>query len=160
MKKILSNRLVLIILRVILGGVFLYAGFLKIRSPQSFADSIAGFQLLPDAFINLLALSLPVCEVAVGVLLITGFQLRIAAFSVLILSLVFGVTLASALARGLKIDCGCFGSGAPSTLKTWFSLGRDLLLGLTAWIIWRQAVASAQTASSQLPNEWQGSSFH
>lgn len=140
MKRLLSNRWVHLILRVSLGGVFIYAGILKIQSPQVFADSINAFQLLPDTCINLLALSLPVFEILIGGMLLIDFQLRIASFSTLILSVIFAVALTSALARGLKIDCGCFGSGTPSTSKTWFSLGRDVLLGAMALTIWWQAV--------------------
>jgi uncharacterized membrane protein YphA (DoxX/SURF4 family) len=142
MKTFLLNRRGQLILRVIAGGVFIYAGVLKALAPQEFADNIAAYQLLPVAFINLLTLSLPVFEIITGLMLITGFQLRIAAFSALVLSMVFGVALGSALARGLKIDCGCFGSGSPSTLKTWFSLGRDALLGGVAWLILCQAVSN------------------
>ena len=135
MKSIFSNRWVLLILRVFLGGVFLYAGISKMRSPQTFADSIATFELLPPFFINLVAISLPVFEIAVGLMLVVGFATEVASFSVLILTVVFAAALISALAQGLKIDCGCFGGGAPSTLKTWLALGRDLLLGGLAWFV-------------------------
>ena len=109
MKSIFSNRWVLLILRVFLGGVFLYAGISKMRSPQTFADSIATFELLPPFFINLVAISLPVFEIAVGLMLVVGFATEVASFSVLILTVVFAAALISALAQGLKIYCGCFG---------------------------------------------------
>jgi len=135
MKALFSNRWLLLVMRLVLGGVFLYAGILKMQSPQAFADSIAEFQLLPTAFINPLAISLPVFEMIVGIMLITGFERGLAAFSVLILTAIFAVALISALARGLQVDCGCFGSGEPSLLKTWLWLGRDILLGVMAWIV-------------------------
>lgn len=134
-KELPFKRWAHLILRIILGGFFLYAGILKIQTPQSFADNIASFQLLSNALINLLALSLPVFEIAVGTMLIIGFRIRIASFSVLILSTVFAAALISVLARDLNIDCGCFGHGMPSRLNTWFSLGRDLLLGLMATVV-------------------------
>ena len=144
MKKLFSDRWVILVLRVILSGVFIYAGGLKIESPQTFADNIAGFQLLPNEFVNLLALSLPVFEIIVGLMLIVGFRLRIASFSVLVLSLIFAVALSSTLARGLQIDCGCFGEGEPSVFKTWLSLGRDMLMGIGALIIWISTLISKQ----------------
>jgi len=137
MKKVLSNRWFILVLRPILGAVFIYAGIVKTQSPQSFADNIAGFQLLPNEVINLLALSLPVFEIIVGVMLIIGLQLRIVSMSVLILSIVFALALGSALTRGLNVDCGCFGDGKPTVFKMWMSLGRDVLLGIAALIIWR-----------------------
>ena len=135
MSRFIFNRWTQFSIRLILGAIFLYAGFLKFQEPQRFADSIAGFQMVPDSVINLMALSLPVLEMIVGALLVFGIQRRIAALTVLILSGVFAVALITALTRGLKIDCGCFGGGEPSVLKTWLSLGRDLLLGLGAFVI-------------------------
>jgi uncharacterized membrane protein YphA (DoxX/SURF4 family) len=135
MKSLIFNHWTQLVFRLILGAVFLYAGFLKFQEPQRFADSIAGFQMLPDSLINLMGLSLPVFEMLAGIMLILGFQLRIAAFSVFILAGVFAAALVFALSRGLKIDCGCFGGGDPSTLKTWLSLGRDVLLGMMAWFV-------------------------
>jgi hypothetical protein len=113
----------------LIGGIFLYAGSISIRSPQAFADSVVGYQLLPTVAINPLALVLPPMEMAVGALLIAGWPRRTATFSALFLTLIFIVALSSALARGLVIDCGCFGRGAPSRSAMWFSLGRDVLLG-------------------------------
>jgi putative oxidoreductase len=140
MKGLVFNRYVQILLRIIIGGIFIYAGILKIRSPQEFADHIAGFQLLPNGFVNILAIGLPVFEVIVGLALVMGFQSRTAAFCVLFLSIMFAVAMASAMTRGLQIDCGCFGSGSPSILKMWLSLGRDVLLVVAAFVIWMQSI--------------------
>ena len=54
------------VLRLGLSGVFVYAGALKIRDPQSFAESVASFRLLPVSLINPAALTLPVLEVLAG----------------------------------------------------------------------------------------------
>jgi len=151
MKALFSNRWVSLLLRLILGGCFLYAGILKIQSPQAFADSIASFQLLPNPLINLLAITLPVFEVIVGLMLITGYERGVAALSVLILTTVFAVAVISALARGLQVDCGCFGSGQPSVLKTWLSLGRDLLFGGMAWMIWTREATLNRLVEERSP---------
>ena len=133
--SLLFNRWILVVLRLILGGVFLYAGFLKMRDPLAFADSIASFRLLPDSLINLLALGLPPLEMVVGGMLLVGWRIRLASFAILLLSLVFVIVLSQALIRGLEVDCGCFGSGNPSLGKNLFSLGRDLLLIVgSAWV--------------------------
>jgi len=117
-------------IRTILGGIFLYAGSISIRTPEEFADSIAGYQLLPMPTINLLALTLPPLEILVGILLIAGLFRRVTTFSALLLTLVFIVALASAIARGLTIDCGCFGHEAPSRLRMWLALGRDVVFAM------------------------------
>lgn len=135
MKGFLFNRWTQLLLRLIIGGIFIYAGVLKERTPQEFADNIAAYQLLPAALINLVALGLPFFEIMIGLMLIIGFRLRLAACSTLLLILVFAIALASALARGLNIDCGCFGDGKPSAAKTWLALVRDLSLGGAAYIV-------------------------
>ncbi len=126
--KFLQHCWFLFVLRIIVGGVFLYAGILKMGNPQAFADSIASFRMLPAEGIGVLALALPPFEIFAGLLLITGWQLRSAAFSVAALCAVFALALVQALVRRLQVDCGCFGSGEPSAFKTGMSLGRDLLL--------------------------------
>jgi len=141
MKRLLSNQKLGLVLRLIVGGVFLYAGILKARSPEAFADSIAAFRILPLSFINLFALGLPVLEVVTGLLLATGFQLRIGAFSALFLSALFVIALLSAGLRGLNIDCGCFGAAARSG-SLGIALGRDILLAAMALTVYRQAVIS------------------
>lgn len=126
---------IIVIFRLILGGLFLYAGVIKTQDPQSFADSIATFQILPSTIINLVALSLPIFEIVVGIMLLFGWQKRAASFAILVLLSFFTVALMQALIRGLAIDCGCFGSEAPSAWKTWNAFGRDIVLLLAAcWI--------------------------
>jgi putative oxidoreductase len=123
-------------LRWLVGGVFLYAGALKMGNPQAFADSIATFRLLPPLLISSLALGLPVFEMTCGLLLILGWGRRPAALGILLLAGVFAVALGQALVRGLEVDCGCFGGGAPSAAKTWWALGRDFVLSGLAWILY------------------------
>jgi uncharacterized membrane protein YphA (DoxX/SURF4 family) len=93
-----------------LAAVFIYAGVDKLRDPLQFADSIAAFVILPAAFVNLLALSLPPFEIACGVLLLWRPTRRVAALGVIVLSIMFFTALFSALLRGLTLDCGCFGT--------------------------------------------------
>lgn len=146
MKALLKNFWVALILHWIVGGIFIYAGVAKIQNPQAFADSIASFRLLPSEFVNLLALFLPPFEITAGLLLVIGWQKRLAAFAILVLGIVFAFALSQALIRGLEVDCGCFGSGQPSVWKTWASLGRDLLLVAAAWIIYVRTVAIPKPA--------------
>ncbi len=139
MKRVLFNRWILFILRLLVGGVFVYAGITKVQHPLNFADSIATFQILPTQLINVLAMSLPPFEIIVGLMLIIGWKVRLAAFAIFILTVIFAIALSQALIRGLEVDCGCFGSGKPSLLKTWASLGRDILL--MAASVWLYAVS-------------------
>lgn len=134
--KFLHNRWFLLGLRILIGGIFIYAGALKIGDPQAFGDSIATFQVLPPQLIGLIALALPLFEILAGGALIFGQFRRHAAFALLILALAFAFFLTQAIIRGLQVDCGCFGSGEPSAWSEWFSLGRDIFLMAGVGIIY------------------------
>lgn len=133
-----KHRFFLLALRIALGGIFIYAGATKISNPQAFADSIATFQLLPNQLTNIVALALPPFEVLLGVILISGWKTRALSIASAGLSLVFVIALGQAIARGIVVDCGCFGSGEPSLAKTWMSFGRAcLLLAASSWLYFR-----------------------
>lgn len=132
-----GRRVTVIGLRVAAGLIFCYAGWIKLRYPLPFADSIATFQLLPAPFINLLALGLPPYELAVGSLLLSGWKLRLGALCGLTACGIFLLALLSAAIRGLPVDCGCFGGPAPNLppqQRVWLDIGRDFLL-LAALVI-------------------------
>jgi putative oxidoreductase len=130
-----------------LAAVFLYAGFDKIRDPLQFADSIAAFAILPAAFISPLALSLPPFEVACGLLLLWPSTRRVGALAVALISVVFFTALLSALLRGLTLDCGCFGVGAPSRSRMWLELGLNVVLfGASVFIFLSSLAQSASRA--------------
>jgi len=123
-------------LSLALAAIFVYAGIDKIREPQQFADNIAGFAILPAMFTNLLALTLPVFEIVCGVLLLVPMTRRVASLAIALTCVVFFTALASAILRGLTLDCGCFGVGAPSRSKMWLELGLDLVLFTGALVVY------------------------
>lgn len=101
-----------IIVRLALASVFITAGALKALDPSSFAQAIHHYQLTPWAASVAAAHYLPWLEITCGICLFHP-KLRLAALWILIgLILVFSGALGSAWARGLDIECGCFGSGA------------------------------------------------
>lgn len=99
-----------LILRLILGGVFVFAGVVKIIDPAGFASNIGNYRMLPHEWINLLAITLPWIEVVVGGLLIVGLWKRTNAFLIALMLVVFIAAISQAVARDLNIDCGCFGT--------------------------------------------------
>ncbi len=126
--------------RFLLGALFVYAALLKIRSPQDFADSIAAYQILPSPVINLLALGLPLLELVCGILVLSGFFLRVGALGILALLAVFTAAITLALLRGLPIDCGCFGAQSWLDSGPWTGLLRDLILLGASWFIYQQSL--------------------
>jgi uncharacterized membrane protein YphA (DoxX/SURF4 family) len=113
-------RYVLIVLRVALGIVFLYAAYTKLREPWLlFAMSIDAYQILPEWAALTLGRTLPWMELALGALLATGFGLRYSAAGATALLGVFFAVMVRSYAMGMKIDCACFGLGeviGPATL--------------------------------------------
>jgi putative oxidoreductase len=124
----LRNNYIVVGVSLALATVFIYAGIDKIRDPLQFADSIYAFAILPAAFINLLAMGLPVFEIACGLLLFAPSTRRVGTLAVALTSMVFFLALLSALLRGLTLDCGCFGSGTPSRPRMGLELGLDAVL--------------------------------
>lgn len=144
------GRYVVLAVAIALGAVFVYAGVDKIRNPLAFADSIAAFSVLPLTFINLLALGLPVFEAACGLLVIIPRTRRFGALALILISALFFVALLSALLRGLTLDCGCFGVGAPSRPRMWLELGLDAVLFTGALFVYFRTYAPARTRGSSL----------
>ena len=126
-----------LMVRLVLGGVFLYAGFVKIADPTTFAGDIAAYRVLPYFGNYLAAAILPWLEALCGVLLIVGFRTRGAAAVILVVTSVFMAALASTIVRGLDIDCGCFRHGGEKT-SAWTALGRDALLFAAALMVLRK----------------------
>ena len=125
---------VILVLRVVVGGIFLAAGALKIGHFDLFASEIAGFQILPHAVVAPLALLLPFVEVLLGAYLILGLFTRAAAWFGAFQLAVFSAAIASAVVRGISTSCGCFGP-SDATMTSWPEAGRDAGLALLAVLI-------------------------
>ncbi len=103
-----GRKAVVFALRLMLGVIFIYASYNKLFDPQPFANKVENYRLLPRALVNVFTISLVWVEFVTGVLLILGLVTRGAALVSAILYLTFSIAMASALMRGLDIDCGCF----------------------------------------------------
>ena len=106
----IRHRWVLLLFRVIVGGVFIWAGALKIADPLGFAQSIKNYQVVPHTLAFLIAVVLPWVEVLSGAFLIIGLYRRSSALIISLLLAGFIALVALALARGIDTSCGCFGS--------------------------------------------------
>ncbi len=116
--------------RLVLGGVLLYAGATKVAFPQASARAVQAYQILPFEVAAYVGYVLPVLEILIGVLLIIGLFTRPMAALGTLLMLVFIAGIVSAWARGLSIDCGCFGGGgdvAPGQTAYPQEIARDVL---------------------------------
>jgi len=116
-------RVVLLVLRAVLGIIFVYAAWTKLSTPwELFAMSIDSYQLLPLTMVEFVARTLPWFELAVGLCVLAGIFLRTAAVATSLLLAVFFGLMVRAYAKGMEINCGCFG---PGEVISWKTLLRD-----------------------------------
>jgi uncharacterized membrane protein YphA (DoxX/SURF4 family) len=127
--------------RLGLAAVWLVSGTLKAVDPDQTYVAVRAYDVLPPVGVEVVAALLPWVELALGLLLLAGVGVRlVAALSAAVL-LVFVAGVAQAWARGLSIDCGCFGGGgavAPGETAYVQELLRDTgFLLMAAWLIVR-----------------------
>jgi putative oxidoreductase len=115
LKEFFRNKTVLFILRLIIGGLFIYAAVPKITDPKAFAAIVKGYEVFPIWSVNLIAIILPYIELLTGLFLILGLWKKANSAIIGTLLVLFIIGLAQAYARGLDINCGCFSTSAPST---------------------------------------------
>jgi uncharacterized membrane protein YphA (DoxX/SURF4 family) len=136
--------------RLVVGGVWVAAGLLKLADPAESVRAVRAYQILPETFVPPVGYALPALEVAVGILLVAGLGLRVVSFVSTLLLLAFIVGIASAWARGLRIECGCFGGGgaaANATSAYPWEIARDVgLAALSAFlVVWPDSRLSLDT---------------
>jgi uncharacterized membrane protein YphA (DoxX/SURF4 family) len=127
------NALVLV-LRLVLGAIFIVAGASKIGHAIEFATQIAAFRIVPQPVVAPMAVALPFLEVILGLYLVIGLYTRVAAWIATVMLLAFDAAIASAVVRGLTLSCGCFGPNDTS-VTTWGEVGRDATFVVLAVIV-------------------------
>jgi uncharacterized membrane protein YphA (DoxX/SURF4 family) len=129
------------LVRLALAGIWLVSGGVKLADRIGTIVAVDAYDVLPTRLVPVVASVLPLLEIALGVLLLAGVGTRVAAVVSAALLLVFLAGLAQAWARGLSIDCGCFGGGgpvAPGETQYALELVRDLgFLALAGWLVVR-----------------------
>jgi uncharacterized membrane protein YphA (DoxX/SURF4 family) len=145
-------RYVRLVLRLLLGGVFLYAAWTKLRQPWlMFALSIDAYQLLPEWAVLTTARVLPWLELALGLLLLAGVWLRYISILAAGILAAFFATMLLSFGKGMGIDCGCFGVGEPLTAKT---LIRDGLLLAAAIVLAVVAKGGRRSQEGPGTHDW------
>src|SRR6202521_4304082 len=133
--------------RLVLGGIFIYAGYAKIFLPimhprpsigialAFFALQVGSYQILPPWGVNFVAHTLPFAEIALGLLLIIGWRLRTwAVLSTLLILGLFGALVRS-YASGMQNNCGCFATPEPLTIATVIRDGALAALALVMTVL-------------------------
>lgn len=143
MRSLLSAAFVNTAIRVVIGGIFIYAGAVKMIDPQSFAAAIKSFHLVPPALVNPLALFLPCLEVMAGTLWLLNRAAVSAATIIFGLCVLFAAVLGTAILRGLPVNCGCFGAAlGGSTAKVALARALFFLAATGYWLVTANPPAS------------------
>lgn len=108
LKRVLGNPWIYRIVRMALAALFLYGGVVKLFDPKAFAATISAYDLVPEALLPIVAVGLPLVEVAAGAALLFdrrwGLHLITGLLALFVFVLGFGVLW------NLNVDCGCFGA--------------------------------------------------
>lgn len=136
-----------LIVRLGLAAVWLVSGAVKASDLNQTYIAVQAYDLLPGGVSSVVAGALPFLELALGVLLLVGLGTRIAAVVSAVVLVAFVGAVAQSWARGLTIDCGCFGGGgqvAPGQTQYPQEILRDVgFLVLATWLLVRpRSVAS------------------
>lgn len=130
-----------LVARLALAAIWLWAGAAKAFHPIDSVAAVKAYELFPDGIATIIGWGLPWFEIALGLLLLVGLLTRPAAVMSAIVFALFIAGVASAWARGLTIDCGCFGGGgqvAADQTAYVEEILRDIgFILLAAWLTWK-----------------------
>ncbi|HLK68221.1 MAG TPA: MauE/DoxX family redox-associated membrane protein [Bryobacteraceae bacterium] len=138
-------KILRVALRLVLGVVFVYAAWVKLFGPhlswplrmepwELFALAISSYDILPLKAVELVARTLPWFELAIGVMLLAGWGLRVSATATAALLLVFFGLMVRAFTQGKEISCGCFGPG--EIISAWTLLRDGSMLAGALLLTW------------------------
>lgn len=129
------RRAVIWIGRLLLGGIFIYAGYSKVFLPNSnlwpyfilkfsvsmnlsnFATQVEAFKMLPPWGVQFVAHTLPFTEIILGLLVLIGWRLRIWASMLTLIMFGFFIVVLRAYLLHMDINCGCFSTPQPVNLQ-------------------------------------------
>lgn len=139
--------------RLAVGGVFVYAGALKLLAPaEEFAFAIETYKLTGPELSLRAANIMPWLELYAGLLLTGGIFTRFSALFCGAMLVFFEALLAQAWLRGLPVtSCGCFGSGGSNSLP--FEFSQNLLFLALAYLAFRhgRSFSADESAGGDLP---------
>ena len=138
-------KIAVFVARLLVAGVLLAAGVLKLGHFDALASTIAAYRIpfLSPALIAPLSVAIPLFEVLLGAYLLIGLYTRAAAILAACEFAIFAAAVASVVLRGIPAPCGCFGPG-DTRPASWAEVARDVALAaVTLFILWRAPGAFA-----------------
>ncbi len=128
LKFIFLHPLFILLLRVLLGSIFIISGLDKIADMNAFVHAILNYQIVGTGIATSVATILPWLEILCGIGLILGIYPRTSAFMITALLIIFTVLVSSAMIRGLDISCGCFTQDSSAAKIGWQKIFENLMM--------------------------------
>ena len=135
------KRMLFSLIRLFVGGLFIYAGAIKALEPRQFLTDIQNYRLLPYMPAVMLAFYLPYLEIVCGLAVWTRKKETGGLILLLGCTVVFLVALCSAWVRGLNVSCGCFGGKAHTPQFLWWILRDLFIMGVLLMLLSRRETA-------------------
>ncbi len=126
LKNVVEHSVTQLLVRCLLGGIFIYAAFGKINDVGGFAESILNYKLFSSTVATLVATILPWLELICGMSLILGIFQRTATILFIVLLIFFTAIVLWAIALGLDISCGCFSQNPEANKVGWMKILQNL----------------------------------
>ncbi len=139
MKSIFTNTILILLIRVFLGGLFIVASLDKITDPAAFATSILNYKVVGPTLAMVIATVLPSLELLCGLSLILGLYPRTSSLLITLMLVGFTILILSALLRGLDISCGCFAQDPNVSKIGYIKILENVgMIILGAWLLFVQ----------------------
>ncbi len=104
------NKTILFLFRLIVGGLFIYAGIVKVMDPLEFAQDVRNYQLVGQSLSFLVAVFLPWLEIFAGLFLVSGLLKPAGSLLISLMLSAFLILTVVTILRGISVECGCFGA--------------------------------------------------
>ncbi len=134
---IYGNKLTVVV-RILIGSLFIYSSIFKIIDPAAFAGSVAQYGILTENLVPYAAIAIPYMEIFIGICLVLGFSIRPASTAGIMLMIIFMAGIIYNMAYGKTFDCGCFELSYLGISETigWGLLIRDAVLTALFWSLY------------------------
>ena len=137
----------ILILRIALGGFFIWSGAIKLDDLDSFVDTVGNFQIVDRPWDAYFGYFVPWFEIVIGFAIVTGLALRAGLISLIAMLLGFSAAIAWVWSEGLNINCGCFGKSDEPTNYGLSLIRNALLICTAAGLFWTSLLSPSKKAA-------------
>jgi uncharacterized membrane protein YphA (DoxX/SURF4 family) len=134
---ILKNPWFQRLLRIVIGCLFLYVGYARLRYPHMVAEHIMVLGIVPWGLVNFFAMWMLSFEAFAGILILSGVWLRACSIMLVAFCVVCTCLISYALLSGLQLHCGCFVTAATGSARSWASLWQEGLMFAGCFALWK-----------------------